>query len=704
MNKTKAQEKSGLSLDEALENLSTLASMEVSEKTTLGLLKGEKIVLEGEEYPYTEVIWLFPEDPAQIISALLPSFAAVLSHFEQLWQKNEPDLNDPKVKKALESIFALAIDAAAKIRGYFALFNREVDLTGMKEFRDLEAFWREKVKPKLGSEAEEWEKSWAESSPAKALDFDLAGLKDWQSVQRDQKWELFLLKDENGRAFFTPDLIKELKISAALEAAKALSQEDFFLVFLEKTKASDLQLSSAHLLKLLKKEMKQFFKSRFDFKQNQLAKVFSQALMALFLAANPHNLVKKGKSCLKYFRDFQRFLRLALNTKEYRQAFFGSEKNFLYQLVNDASYLLFTRVLTIKQELTGYLHHLEHQAGRKIPKTDLPKDLLVNLEAFDDNLRQVFDKLPSGPILKLVPVLQKELPGFDPLLDSGAPALLYHCAFQKKQTAFLHLPSPTFQEKLPYAAVVDELIGFLEGLKSRNETLLFCNLQDRGGYLDSARSRALEQLSAREEFQGVLLFLALNKESSFYRQSEGFADQNEAGLFFRTFQEKLFSSKADFFLSPRFNCSHLQTFSLELMEKIHRLFFLEKKLLSQTERADFIELFYHFFLLKLMEEKKPDFVAFSSKDGVDSAAALNGSFFAFLKFLSKNRWSAAEMDFLKLLFFGPALLLRHRLIDRIALGRSIGCLAHLQERKKELRLTFSPLYEKGFFDSFKLLF
>ena len=698
--KIKIEGKTSLSLDEALENLATLAQMESDEKTTIGLLKGEKLVVEGEEHPYTDVIWLFPEDHLNFIASVRPSFAALLEHLEKMWSKHQIDPDNSKVKKGVESIFSLAIDAAEKVQSYFALFGKEVDLTKTEEFIHLEDFWNSRIKPALGSEAEQWEKNWAKNPENAALDFDFTGLKDWETIKEDRSWELLHLKDENENPLFDTQLLKSIKISATLDAAKR-TKEDFIL-FLEKEKNSDLQLSSRHMLKLLEKEVEKFYKSRFNFAKNRLAAVVSKAFLALFLTANPRNLVKKTKKCLRYFHDFHSFLRRCLQTSEYRQALFSRKSNLLFSYVNELCYQLFTRVITIKEEMIGYLHRLKRQGsrGEKFKNANL----LTKIGLFDEDIRLFLKKMPSGPVFKLLQALRKDRWGFDPLLENSAPAKLYSFEIRNKRCSVLHLPSPTSQKTVSKAAVANEFIGFLEGLKAHDEKLLFVNLQDRISYKEGARAKVIEEVSLREEFKKVLTVVGLNKDSSFYHQSEGYARLEKAEDFIEVFQEKLFSqNKDDFFVSERID-SDRKAFCSALIQKIHELFFLEKPSLAQNERTDFIELFYHFFILKLIEEKKPNFIAFSSKDGVDSAAALNGSFLVFLKQLSKSKWQSHEEDFLSFLFFSPALLTRHRSIDPIALNRSLACLSHLEEREKELKKTFAALYDKHLFDDIRIIY
>ncbi len=697
--KTKADLTLGLSLEETLENLHTLAQMEVDEKTTIGLLKGEKLVLEGENYPYTEVVWLFPEDHLNFVQNLKPTFSSLLKHLKKIWLKYEKEPENQKIKNTLENIFALSIDAKEKVKAYFSLFGKEVDLTKLEGFGQIEAFWEKQVKPFLGKEAVNWEKKWEKNADSATLDFDFTGLKDWESVKEDRNWELAFLHDENERSFFDFDLLKSIKISSALEAAKK-TKEDFIL-FLENKRAKDLQFSSRHILKVLDQEIEKFYKSRFDLVNNKLAKNLSKAFFALFLSANPKNVIKKNKNCCRYFKDFHRFLRLALKTGEYRQMLFSGKKGLLVQYVSELCYQLFTRIITIREELIGYLHRLKNMGSTKSSEKT---SLLEKLEFFQENIREFLQKMPSGPIFKLLQAIYREKWGFDPLLDSSAPAKLYSFEILDKKTMLLHLPSPTVQKQVSQAYIADEFLGFLEGLKNHKEKLLLINLQDRDSYKEAARATALEDLAKKKEYAKNLTIVTLNKDSSFYHQSESFAGKlKQADEFLKVFEEKLFSHNQEDFFLFELN-SEMKDFIRNLLTRIHSLFFLEKPTLTADERKDFIELFYHFLTLKLIEEKQPDFVAFVSKDGIDSAASFNASFLAFLKIISKNKWHAKEEDFLSYLFFSPALLVRHRALDTVFFNRSLNCLAHLEERRKELKKTFSDLFKKRFLKDVRIIY
>lgn len=684
-----------LSLEEAMENLSTIAQMEVDEKTTLGLLKGEKIVVEGGEYSYTDVIWLFPEDHLNFIASVRPSFAALVLHLEKLFQKHQADPDNVQIQKGMESIFTLSIDAVEKVKEYFALFGKNVDLSQTEEFKKLEELWKNKIKPALGTEAETWGKDWAKNADSKTLDFDFTGLKDWETIKADRAWELLHLKDENEKPLFDSSLLRDIKISAVLSSARK-SKEDFIL-FLAERKAADLQLSSKHILMMVGKEVAGFYKSHFDFSKNKLAALFSKAVFALFLAANPKNLNKNTKNSLGYFRDFQLFLRQALKALEYRQAAFSRKKNQLFSSVNELCYQFFTKVVTIKEEMIGYLHRLGRMNAKKQAFKNL--NLQKKIELFDENVRSFLDQMPSGPVIKLLQAIQKEQKGFDPILESSTPSKLYEFEIKNKKCTLLHLPSPTVQEKISMANLSDEFIGFLEALKEKGEKLLFINLQDRNSYKEAARVKILETLAQKEEFGKALAFVSLNKDSSFYHQSEGYAHLEKAEDFLNVFLEKLVKGNDDFLILPMPLTDHMQTDLQALLNKIHQLFFLEKAVLSHEERVDFIELFYHFFVLKLIEDKKPDFLAFSSKDGVDSAAAFNASFLIFLKQLAKSKFKPADEDFILFLLYAPALLVRHRAIDRVVLNRTLACLDHLEERHKEVRKVFVDLFSKVFLNS-----
>jgi hypothetical protein len=122
-----------------------------------------------------------------------------------------------------------------------------------------------------------------------------------------------------------------------------------------------------------------------------------------------------------------------------------------------------------------------------------------------------------------------------------------------------------------------------------------------------------------------------------------------------------------------------------ILSFIHKEFFDNKITLVRQERLDFIEIFYFFITIKLLEVLDVSFAAFVCKDGVDISSCKNGFFYAASKILQKHILENEDIENFLLFVYSPALLVRERLVDSQRLNRTISALqyfSHIISNKK----------------------
>lgn len=320
--KTKVKEKQGLTAEEAIENLSTIAEMDIDKKTPIGILQNTRLTTTEEDFSYKEIEWLYPEDMIGFVERIKPTFEAILLHLREIHSNPSTDWEDEATKQGIISIMALVVDAVNKLNQYFLLFNKDIDFTKTKEFIEIQKFYIEALErkfPKRLDGKEIWADEWERNKEKEAFDLDKSGLKDFGVIEADRDYELFYIKNIDKKSIFSADLIKNVKLYTYFDGAVEDKEHLFYRI--NGLRNKDLHFSAKQILKSLDKEIRNFYKGRFDWKKNQLAGNLNKSFMALMLAFNPRVFSKSdtGKSSLKYFNDFKKFLRASFTTGEYQR-------------------------------------------------------------------------------------------------------------------------------------------------------------------------------------------------------------------------------------------------------------------------------------------------------------------------------------------------------------------------------------------------
>jgi hypothetical protein len=169
-------------------------------------------------------------------------------------------------------------------------------------------------------------------------------------------------------------------------------------------------------------------------------------------------------------------------------------------------------------------------------------------------------------------------------------------------------------------------------------------------------------------------------------------------------QEQVASAEAcGFFFPAQLKSKEINDFTEKTLSLIHRQFFSSKNVLSRKNRLDFIEIFYHFLVVQVVLWLKPDSLSFTCKDSIDTGEIASGAFYAFLRMMNTlSPWTEEEKDFLRWVFFFPALVNRERSVHLPTLSRLISVMAlvqsELENQRKNILEAFNGLYGKKFFE------
>ncbi len=701
-----------ITTNEAIDNLTTIAETDFNANTLLGVVDQARFVLSDQDYTMGSIQWLAPENASEILEVMRVTYRALFQYLCDLYENMLTDWEDLKLKKSLQEMMEIAGEAASGLDRYLALFPGVMERASeLAEYKEVRAYFLERIVPKFDGGVEgdqEWAREWVENEEALNFDLERRGLKDFETVRRDREYELFYVRDENDRPFFTPELLRNIKLVCDFDAAAGEELTEDPLLKIQDFQDRDHHAAALQILHLVDPYMRDFYKSRINHKEHELAALLHKALFALMLAANERHLMARtgNKHCLLYFEDFQTFLREALTCDEYQKilAYEESEvtsaSHVLLRLTHHLCKAFYLRTSGIKEEMIGFIYHLIHKGkDRKAKKTKEPESVLAKIVENDDSMRFFLRFFPNGAIFKDLDVVRsKEVVGFDPILQRNDPAKLYSAHIDGRVVQIVKIPSPTRQEIITKAKVVPEFLGFLRAdvREKHPKKHLMVQLQDKTSWKEFARVKVLEDLQREAEWKGNLVVLTLTKDTDFYFQNGEYLSLDLAKDFIENFFQQIESAECGYYLPPLVQTETMKKTILDLLFWVHENFFESKELLNRKERLDFIEIFYHFFILRLIKEIKPDSISFTCKDAVDVGGSLSASFYAFIKILSQQVLIKQDEDFLFYLFYACPLLVRERAIDPQRLHRLLSALSQiesgLKRRGKEIVKEVSSLY------------
>jgi len=286
-------------------------------------------------------------------------------------------------------------------------------------------------------------------------------------------------------------------------------------------------------------------------------------------------------------------------------------------------------------------------------------------------------------------------------MQENLPKRLFSFKFLENQTAVLKIPSPTKQVMISEAMPAPEFLAFIRGIKKQNKTLLFCNLQDRTSWKEHARVQLIEELGEEKEFKKNLFVITLAKDTDFYYQIGSYNHLEKAEDFVAIFKEHLISGQDyGYFFCKQVDTKTLQSFIPKAVDAIWDLFYEKRSALTRKNRLDFIEIFYHFLLLKILEIANPDFFCLSCKDSLDTGAVFSASFYGFVSLIQGKK---IDEDFMRYLIYSEALLVRERTVNSKRLSREVSALAYFDQylqidREKKI-IVLSSLFKTSFLKS-----
>lgn len=703
-----------MSIMDAVDNLSGMAELDAIEDKE-GVSRGVKRNLH-------ELKDLTTEQKEETLSAVKGTFKTVHKYLEHVYTKDRAQLKDRDTQRGIKAIMVLADEAADKLDKCTTLFKhtyKEGKVSEIKEYKDLKNYFKKNILKRfeevLASEAQ-WEEEWAVED--EKIDIEKQGLKDLDMVKRDKQYELFYIRKDDGKPFFNRNLLRHIKLVSDFDEIIMGFEGEDPLLRINILIDHEAQMIAEEIRDSARNELSDFYADAMHHKEVPIVGAVLKMTMSLMLACNPHNLQENtmGKVCTRYLKDFHKFLREILASPDYQSLIsFADEETdqltkAIIHLIHALSFAFFTHSGK-KQEMLDYLNDLIKRAWDGSPPARAKGVTTDNFmsEIFDlhDSVTEMLKKFPSGPLFKTLDIFQdrNEKEGFDPINQGNPPYYLYTFSSSAFDASCLKMPCPTFHTHVNKAEVLDEFKGFLRHFESKKELNkhLHFNLQDSTTWEEHARCDVLEKLQRKAEFSNQFVLVTLPKKNDFYFQAEEYLKVDRTEDFLKLLEDQFKSGhECGYFFSKQIDESKLITYVKKIIPFIHVHFFKGKVKLPRKERLDFIEIFYLFLELKILEMVQPDTFTFSCKDGIDVGATSSASFFAFIKLLGKHeKWTQEEQDHLLWVLCGPALTVRERLVDyqrfsRMASALSILSMYLIRDHDKIMK-ELQPLFSAKFF-------
>lgn len=703
-------------ITEAVEKLSSIAEMDFDRNLTMATNELEEAVIpeeEGFEKPPRSVNWLYEQDPLSTVDMIKDMFQVILDHFRKFYKKEYRYIPSSNLIEGVKAIMILVGEAAKRIDQHKEIFQRSKikSITDLPEYKRLQEFYLGRVARKIDEkmlgkwimglshrlmkEGREF-KVEVKIPPTKHLFVDL------ESVKKDTTYELFFIRKEDGTRFFSPRLIRNIKLVCDFGDRIGEMKDDDPLDSINVWRDHASQTAAHDILQEVTHLSERFANLSQEVKGWDLSISLNKAMMALMLCNNKHNVSHNPtiKTSSDYFTDFQTFLRKALHAREYQRlcayppSKTDKESNCLLDLAHGLCQALFLQLSwnqAVLPNILGLIQEgIQEAAGMHTKQHNSSNTILADqLNSEYQILNKLFKRHPNGPLMKVIEILENgDYQSYDPLMQINIPSKMFTLYSHTKKITFARIPCPIHQEYIDKLTVIDEFKGFLRSLHKDEMhsklKFLLINFQDRNSWQEHSRSVALEELHKHSHSAHLITVVTIPKDTEFYYQEAPYHKDNHADSFIKHFKEQLKTEEGGFHFPENIKKALFPTFIDNLLKNIHQIFFGSRNILPLQRRLDFIEIFYLFLELKLIELVKPNALSMMCKDGIDVGMSAVAPVYIFCKWLQQEKLSKNDMEMLTQILFTPSIMIRERMMLPERFDRMQAMLRELQSVRDEL--------------------
>jgi hypothetical protein len=300
---------------------------------------------------------------------------------------------------------------------------------------------------------------------------------------------------------------------------------------------------------------------------------------------------------------------------------------------------------------------------------------------------------------------------FDPNKQSNVPYVLVDIdcltgSGEEKKVRLLRMASPTIEGFLTEAIVNPEFKAFLIDRRRKRKHHTYISLQSvipRPGSLpntkalgdETGRNTAIRKLE--DEFSDTFTFVILDQDSKFYTEPAGDEECTTVSFKDLFLGQLLGLPKETGFYFPE-KWIREETFREELekvFDDVHKLIFAEdggsKVVLDLQERKDFVEIYYAFLILHILQKTSSDSANISCKDAIDRAAKTNTLLLKIVMIIEGKGDDAEAQKMLQKMAHAPALMVKKQAIIRKRRERLLSALVQLDRGQVQRRLRTAAL-------------
>lgn len=706
-----------LTIIEAVETLSSIADMDF--ERDLAVTEEHGMVIQDSEVSFRTVHWLAEQDRQETLSVVKETFKVVLHYLKNFYRGQEIKLSDDTTVEGIKTIMVLVGEAAKKLDKFTSLFYRSKNIhsvTELDEYQELQKFYQSRISKKvdegtlgkwilgLTAKVEEEEEAPSIHLHAKVELKTKYLFIDLESVKKDSEYELFYLRKEDGSRFFNPRLIRNMQLVSNFGDYFGEKKNNDPLLKLEDWKDRCARASAIGLLTSLGTRLERFFHDTAKYRKGELAGIMNSAIMALLMSSHHENYKANDpiKSCYEYFQDFQNFLWEALHSREY-------EKYIVYP-PRSSNRMALTLIDTLHTLCRGMFIHLRGYEEmvpvvQEVIRDDEIDEFMDYWEILNHEYKTMVKKMklhPNGPLLMLLKDLEKgKCKQFAPLQQENTPVPQYYLFYQDRKITNIRMASPTVQEFINRVHVDELFYGFLRACEKDHvlRKHMIINLQDKTSWREVGRCQVLEGLENMSKHKRHVDVVTLAIDTEFYHQIAPYHEDNEAKLFMKHFIEQLSNERTGFYFPDPLRKTLFPKFAKELMQTVHRIFFNSKKKLRRDERLNFIEIYYYFFVLKILEISQPDSYSLTCKDGIDLSGSMNLLLYSMVALMNDHEFTKKDWDCLHYMVYIPPMMNRERLMIPDKFYRSLSAIRAVEELRNDYGSdTFALLIEEAFDD------
>jgi hypothetical protein len=674
---------------DAVQTLSTIAELEEQHDVQHNLMIGN-----------VPISFKSQNNPERVVHVIRSAFGTILDYLKDFYKRHVGHQVQKEGIKDIHAIMKLVQDAAKKLDTLGKIIHAE--LTSIKECVDVQTFYEKKIVP-MATKQPSKESSLHQlvptpleqarrqeapkpASPRVAIDLE--------SIKNDEAYELFFIRKENGDRFFTPKLLRNVKaVSQVEEQLKDEIVEQGPIAILQSYQDMVAREHAKTLIRECKPLLDEFVKAARRKYNDECAACLYKAVVALFLASYETHPAKQTfpKGSSNYFSDFERFLKEGVHhAKEQMKGNESIEK----RLSRDLLLQLFTQCEVSKHIVMPLVVDVieKGKAQGTIHKAQ-------DASKLSEQLRADFEALLAGgaiyshvPIMRMLQALEDpEMNAFDPMRLKNWPEKLFEIEVGNRMIPCLRIPSPTTQEYIHKAKINDEFLEFVHRLTEKKERHLMFNMQNRTSWREFSRSKELEDVQKKEPYAKALTVVTMSKDTDFYHQTGPYQQVSQADLFMEHLLEHMASESSGNIYPDKIKQALFPDVAKQLAVAVHDTFFSKKNMLSQQDRRNFIELYYLFLQMKIIELVQPSSMSVTCKDAIDIGLPHACELFLCSKVVRGKPITHKEDELIRAYLFGLPFIHRGRCLNPYRLSRFIACLKTLETESlsKDIQMLFS---------------